>query len=340
MTTLAVDAIVYPESDGLPMADNMTQARWISLIYCGLRELYAYHPNVLVAKDHFWYPVRGEPKIRQAPDVYVVLGRPKHDRGSYLQWREADLPLTVAFEIRSPSNTEAEMATKHGFYEEHGVQEYYDFDPETNHLMVFRRVGDVLRGVAFNNNWTSPLLGIRFELTQPEMTIWTPENVKFLWPEENRVVKDQFQRDLHTSNLAREAAEKGRRRERRARRQAEHTKQQAEWDKQQAERDKQQAEWDKQQAERDKQQAELAKLKAERDKQQAEWDKQQAERDKQQAEWDKQQAERDKQQAEWDKQRIQERLARLKELGRKLRQGQLTPAELQEWEALEAEDAT
>jgi hypothetical protein len=38
--------------------------------------------DVFVAMDLLWYPVKGKPKIRLAPDVLVALGRPKGPRRS------------------------------------------------------------------------------------------------------------------------------------------------------------------------------------------------------------------------------------------------------------------
>jgi Uma2 family endonuclease len=49
--------IIYPESDGKPMADNTKQFRWIVIIKQNLDQLYTNDPNVFVAGDLFWYPV-------------------------------------------------------------------------------------------------------------------------------------------------------------------------------------------------------------------------------------------------------------------------------------------
>ena len=88
--------IVYPESDGLPMADNTKQARWIFVIWGNLAALLR-QEQVFVASNLFWYPVEGHPEIVIAPDVFVVFGRPKGDRSSYRQWEEDNLPVLVAF---------------------------------------------------------------------------------------------------------------------------------------------------------------------------------------------------------------------------------------------------
>jgi Uma2 family endonuclease len=84
----AKPAIIYPESDGRPMADNTLQFRWITVVQGNLAALFADRPDVFVAGDLLWYPVEGRPDIRRAPDVMVAIGRPKGDRGAYLQWEE------------------------------------------------------------------------------------------------------------------------------------------------------------------------------------------------------------------------------------------------------------
>jgi hypothetical protein len=76
--------IQYPDSDGQAMADNTKQFRWITTIQGGLDALFAERNDVFVAGDLLWYPIEGEPNIRCAPDVLVVFGRPKGNRGSYI----------------------------------------------------------------------------------------------------------------------------------------------------------------------------------------------------------------------------------------------------------------
>jgi Uma2 family endonuclease len=83
--------IIYPESDGQPLADNTLQFRWIVTLHGNPAALFTNRDDVFVAGDLLWYPVEGEPKIRRAPDVMVAFGRPKGERGSYLQWQEANI---------------------------------------------------------------------------------------------------------------------------------------------------------------------------------------------------------------------------------------------------------
>src|SRR5580658_4407713 len=94
MSTLAVPfsrpPVVYPDSDGKPMAENTLQYQWNVTITGGLEHLFANDPNIFVAGDLFWYPVEGNDNIRLAPDTFVAFGRPKGHRGSYRQWLVGD----------------------------------------------------------------------------------------------------------------------------------------------------------------------------------------------------------------------------------------------------------
>ena len=96
--------IIYPDSDGKPMADNTKQFRWIVTIKENLELLFADHSDVFVAGDLLWYPVEGNNRLCQAPDVMVAFERPKGDRGSYKQWEENNIAPQVVFEILSPGN--------------------------------------------------------------------------------------------------------------------------------------------------------------------------------------------------------------------------------------------
>ncbi len=159
----AQQEIIYPDTDGQPMANNTKQAMAMMILKENLDAMFAHRDDVFVAIDHFWYPVEGRPDIRQAPDVMVVLGRPKGHRGSYKQWLEGGVAPQVVFEVLSPSNTLQEMEEKRAFYEQYGVQEYYLYDPETGKWEGMLRQGEQLVPIEPMEGWISPLLGIRFE---------------------------------------------------------------------------------------------------------------------------------------------------------------------------------
>ncbi len=171
--------IIYPDSDGLPMSDNTKQFRWIVTIKENLELLYVQDPNVFVAGDLLWYPVEGNNTIRQAPDVMVAIGRPKGDRGSYQQWKEAGIAPQVVLEILSPGNRLGEMHKKLRFYEQYGVREYYLYDPDRFDFAGWIRNDDRLESIEQPTDWISPLLGIRFKLEATELEIYRPDGQPF-----------------------------------------------------------------------------------------------------------------------------------------------------------------
>src|SRR3990172_5660290 len=160
----AVRKIIYPDSDGKPMADNTLQFNWIVKITENLEIMYEHEPNVFVAGDLLWYHVEGNNKIRVAPDALVAFGRPKGYRGSYMTWEERNIVPQVLLEILSPGNTPQEMTNKLQFYDYHGVEEYYFYDPYRIVLKGWIRLANELTEIEDMNGWVSPRLKITFKI--------------------------------------------------------------------------------------------------------------------------------------------------------------------------------
>ena len=172
--------LLYPDSDGKPMAENTEQYRWIVLIKENLEILFANNDNVLIVGDLLWYPVRSQLITPTAPDVMVVFGRPKGKRRSYRQWQEDNISPQVVFEILSPSNDAKEMDRKLEFYDTYGVEEYYLYDPESFQLDGWLRQNNHLNKLWQMDNWVSPRLEIRFETEQGELVIYRLDGQRFL----------------------------------------------------------------------------------------------------------------------------------------------------------------
>jgi len=161
LPTQTTPEIIYPDSDGQPMADNTEQFKWLVLIKENLEIWFAAVADLFVARDLLWYPVEGNNKLRQAPDVMVALGRPKGKRSSYKQWEEDNVPPQVVFESLSPGNRPKKMFEKLLFYQRYGVEEYYIYDPEKVELTGLIRSEDGLEPIEEINSWVSPLLEIQ-----------------------------------------------------------------------------------------------------------------------------------------------------------------------------------
>jgi Uma2 family endonuclease len=184
--------LVFPDSDGKPMADNTLQFRWIVTVKEGLERVFWDHPDVFVAGDLLWYPVRTDDQICAAPDAMVVFGRPKGDRGSYKQWEEGGIAPQVVFEILSPNNRVGEMERKRLFYDRYGVQEYNIYDPDYVELFGHRREDGNLVAIPEMNGWISPLLGVRFDMSGSELKLFGPDGQPFLTFQELAQLRDQL----------------------------------------------------------------------------------------------------------------------------------------------------
>ena len=212
MTTLTIpellERIEYPDSDGLPMSDNTLQWFWIVLIKEGLERLFVDDPNVFVAGNLLWYPREGDNRLRIGPDVLVAFGRPKGYRGSYLQWREGNQPPHVVFEVVSPGNTQAELLEKGDFYEEHGVEEYYIYDPARGTLRGYQRKNSAWVAIPNMQNWVSPRLQVRFQLDGKDLVLTGPDGRQFVSHVETDRQRQQAeaQRDYATARAERAAA--------------------------------------------------------------------------------------------------------------------------------------
>jgi Uma2 family endonuclease len=200
--------IIYPESDGKPMADNTKQLEYIVYLYDNLSALFADREDVFVAADLLWYPVEGHPEICVAPDVFVVFGRPKGHRGRYLQWEEENIPPQVVFEILSPSNRHAAMVEKSLFYERYGVQEYYMYDPDTGALDGWIRQDGKLVRVPQMEGWVSPLLGVRFSVENGALVVYRPDGERFVPYVELRRRYEQAQHEAEQERQRAEMAQR------------------------------------------------------------------------------------------------------------------------------------
>ncbi len=212
--TPALPQVLYPDSDGKPMAENTIQYQWIVRLVTNLKRLFKAQ-IAFVAGDLLWYPVEVErpPAPSQAPDVMVVLGRPDGDRGSYKQWEEDNIAPHVVFEILSPSNTAREMLAKQLFYAKHGVLEMFFYSPESYDFWGLVRETpeqDFTPVMALNLPWASPTLGIRFELLDDGLAVFYPNGELFKDPGTFIEERDQAQQERDRAQQERDRAQQER----------------------------------------------------------------------------------------------------------------------------------
>ena len=129
------DAVVYPTSDGQPMAETGIHGECMMYVTIALRRWFASHgrADVCVGMNNFLYYEQGNPRAVVAPDVYVVVGAPGHLRDTYLLWNEPKAPDFV-LEVTSASTRRDDRRRKRDVYAALGVTEYFLYDPRAEYL--------------------------------------------------------------------------------------------------------------------------------------------------------------------------------------------------------------
>ena len=211
------DEIVYPDSDGRPLAESDFQL--VPLIYAldALKAYFQSREDVYVAGDMFLYYEEGNPKAAVAPDVFVVLGAPKGDRHSYRLWKEPKAPDFV-LEITSKSTRSEDQGVKRGVYAFLGVREYWQYDPTGDYLKPplkgLRLIGEnyepLPAGIAEGGELSlhSEVLGLDIRLEKGGLRLYDPATGrKLLNYQEVEQARQEAEQRWQQETVARQALE-------------------------------------------------------------------------------------------------------------------------------------
>ena len=134
-TGLPHDVVVYPCSDGQPMAETEVHGACMVYVAQALRRLFETRgrADVYVGSNNFLYYERGNPRAVVSPDVYVVVGARAGLRDTYLLWNEPKGPDFV-LEVTSASTRRDDERRKRDVYAALGVSEYFLYDPRAEYL--------------------------------------------------------------------------------------------------------------------------------------------------------------------------------------------------------------
>jgi hypothetical protein len=102
------------------------------------------------------------------------------------------------------------MARKHEFYERYGVSEYYLIDPQQGDATGWVRQGEQLHAIDELNGWVSPLLGVRFAVTEDGVRLFYPDGRPFLTFEELAQARLEAEERARAEAAAREAEARAR----------------------------------------------------------------------------------------------------------------------------------
>jgi Uma2 family endonuclease len=203
----------YPDSDGLPMADNDLQYRAMVDLRYSLETRYAGDPDVYVGANLLLYYREGDPRASVSPDAFVAFGVGKGDRRSYLVWEEGRLPV-LAFEIASQTAWQKLLGQKKDLYERLGIDEYVVFDPDGEfiqpRLQGFRLKDGRYRPLPAEpgGSLVSPATGLRFEPEGVKLRVVDVASGKrFPWIDEAREAWERAEEQAARETAARRAAE-------------------------------------------------------------------------------------------------------------------------------------
>ena len=141
---------LYPSSDGKPLAENDWQLEAILSAVDVLRGYFEEQPDVYVSGDLLVCYEEGKPRKSVAPDVFVVIGAPRHNRMTYKLWEEPKAPDFV-LEVASRNTWKEDVGPKRAIYAAIGVREYWLFDPKKEYF------DPPLQGLSLANGVYGPL---------------------------------------------------------------------------------------------------------------------------------------------------------------------------------------
>ena len=216
-TPFPAQKIVYPSSDGLPMAESDFQRRALMDAVGALDVYFQDRNDVYVSGNLFIYYEEDNPKSVVAPDVFVVIGAEKRDRPSYQLWLEPKAPDFV-LEVTSRSTRSEDQGPKRGTYAFLGVQEYWQYDPTGDYLLPplqgLRLVGsnyEPLPATALSGGDVSShssVLGLDLRLAQGRLRFYDPATQQpLLTLPEAEAARQQAEAARQQAEAARQQAE-------------------------------------------------------------------------------------------------------------------------------------
>jgi len=172
--------IIYPESDGEPMAETDIHRKIMIDFIEMLSNHFRSRTDVYVSGNLLLYYEEGNPKASVAPDVFVVLGIEKGMRRTYKLWEEGKGPDFV-LELASKSTYRDDLGKKKGLYASTlSVQEYFLYEPDNQYLpsplMGYRLTKDgvYLPIQPTDNRLPSLVLGLEVGIRDDELRLYNP----------------------------------------------------------------------------------------------------------------------------------------------------------------------
>lgn len=205
----AAPTLIYPESDGEPMAETDLHRKLMMDFILMLEDHFSDAQDVYVSGNLLMYYEEGNIYKSVAPDVFVVFGVSKKDRRTYRTWEEGKTPDFV-LEAASPSTYNKDVTEKKELYASVlQVEEYYIYDPYGEvhpHFQGYRLIGGVYQPIE-SREGRLPSTVLDLELGERDGTLRLYDTSRSAWlsPPKARVVEAEARAVQETE--ARERAE-------------------------------------------------------------------------------------------------------------------------------------
>ena len=179
----AAPTLVYPESDGEPMAESGRHVRLLLDMIETIDWLFRNVPDVHVCGNMFLYYEEGNPRKVISPDVFMVRGVSKKDLRTYKTWEQQPY-LDFVLELASPSTYTKDFNEKKAIYEQIlRVKEYCIYDPYHEiepYFVGFRLVEGVYEKIEFVEG-RLPCETLGLELGERDGVLRLYDPVKGVW---------------------------------------------------------------------------------------------------------------------------------------------------------------
>lgn len=179
----AAPTLVYPESDGEPMAETDLHRKLMMDFILMLEDHFSDAKDVYVSGNLLMYYEEGNIYKSVAPDVFVVFGVSKKDRRTYRTWEEGKTPDFV-LEAASPSTYNKDITEKKELYAAVlQVKEYYIYDPYGEvhpHFQGYRLIDGVYQPIELREG-RLPSTVLDLELGERDGTLGLYDTSRSAW---------------------------------------------------------------------------------------------------------------------------------------------------------------
>ena len=205
----AAPTIVYPESDGNPMAETDVHRNLMVDFIQMLEHHFVGDEAVYVSGNLLIYYEPGNTGKSVAPDVFVVHGVAKKQRRTYLIWEEGKTPDFV-LEVSSRSTHRKDMSEKKSLYAEVlEVKEYYIYDPESEiepKFIGYELIDGVYHEIDFvDSRLPSSVLGLELGERGGVLRLYNPRTREWLQPAPERAQQEADARQNAEARAQQEA---------------------------------------------------------------------------------------------------------------------------------------